>query len=584
MGQKYSWYFNRFTFGEVSPLLGSRSDLSKFQAGFQKCENFLPLVQGPLKKRGGTRFVAKTNNGANPVILMPFIFSESTTYMLEFGNKYMRVYEGFGRVPLADLVTPWAQGYLFQNGVGRLRIVQIADVMYCVCPGVPPQKITRHTPTDWRIVAMSGWDGKPAGEAIALWRERLCIAHGQTINISQSGAFENFTLREEHTTADDPLEIHAYAEQNDRIRWLVASDSLLVGTSGGEFIVGPNTSVDPFGPLNVKIMPETSYGSAAVQALRVGATVMFLQRSGRKLREFVYDYTGDNYRAADLTVAAEHITQGGLTQMAWQSEELETLWATRPDGQLVGFTYSPDQEMTAWHRHIIGGGGKVVSVAVLPAEQGGHDVVWLAVVRTLPGGRTECWLEVLEPGHTLGALQKDAFFVDGGVTVESASPITTVSGLSHLAGATVDVVADSAFLPAKTVSSGGTITLDFPAKTIHVGFNFKAVAVTNTVDMQSPEGTIATRKKRYTQIAARFIESLGGKIGHGEDEASLQALLFRATGSNMDTPTELQTTTLEVNWGGGTKADASIYFVHDEPSPFLLASIVGEIEIDTLNR
>ena len=55
---------NRFTFGETSPYLAARIDLAKHQAGLKRLENFIPLLQGPMKRRGGTRFVARSGNGS----------------------------------------------------------------------------------------------------------------------------------------------------------------------------------------------------------------------------------------------------------------------------------------------------------------------------------------------------------------------------------------------------------------------------------------------------------------------------------------------------------------------------------------
>ena len=74
-----------------------------------------------------------------------------------------------------------------------------------------------------------------------------------------------------------------------------------------------------------------------------------------------------------MTILAEHITEGGVTQMAYQDEPLAILYVVRGDGELVALTYQRDQQVTAWHRHIFGGAfgtGKAVceSVAVIPTD------------------------------------------------------------------------------------------------------------------------------------------------------------------------------------------------------------------------
>ena len=183
--QKLSGYINRFIFGEVSPLLYSRGDLIKYQAGCKTLINFIPLIQGPARRRGGTRFIAKTGNGSKPVVLMDFAYSETISYVLEFGDQYLRFFNR-GRPVKAggsvyQIATPWRQEDLFlENGLCALRSVQSADVMYIVCPTRPPQKLSRHGLIDWRSEALPNWAREsararagegPHGNATALFRQ-----------------------------------------------------------------------------------------------------------------------------------------------------------------------------------------------------------------------------------------------------------------------------------------------------------------------------------------------------------------------------------------------------------------------------
>ena len=50
----------QFNGGELSPWLAGRLDIAKYNQTAKLCRNFLPLTEGSLKRRGGTRFVAKT--------------------------------------------------------------------------------------------------------------------------------------------------------------------------------------------------------------------------------------------------------------------------------------------------------------------------------------------------------------------------------------------------------------------------------------------------------------------------------------------------------------------------------------------
>jgi len=581
---KLASHLNRFTFGELSPLLWSRTDLDKYAAGLKTLENFIPLLQGPVKRRGGTRFVAESGNGSRPVILMDFAFSETTAYILEFGDGYLRVFHQ-GR-PLRDggeiyqVETPWAQADLFgPGGLKRLKAAQSADVMWLVCPTVPPQKLSRHGHLDWRLSPLPGWSPRPNPVAATLFRERLCFAALETVYMSQAGAFENFQLRASDQTADDPLEINVYGQRMNQIEWLCPAGQLLVGTTGGEFLVGETTTVDPFGPENVKVTPETNFGSSSLQALRVGAVVLFVQRAGQKVREFVYDLSGDGYQAYDLTAAAEHMGRGGLTDMVWQSEPLETLWAARADGQLLGFTLSKEQQMNAWHRHILGGGGKVRSLAVVPAVHGGRDELWLSVERVVDG-RTVQHIETLEPGHDPGEPQVDCFFVDSGVTVRGDG-LTEIEGLSHLEGHEVAILADGGVQPPQVVR-GGRVVLQYPSSVIQVGLPYRSLLTTVDFEAPLPDGTAVGRQKRVVKVHLRLLESAGGSLGDGSprDSRSEFPLEYWAAPRHMDKAPALFTGWVARSWPGGYESDGCVTVAQDLPLPFLLGGIVQDILLE----
>jgi hypothetical protein len=352
----------------------------------------------------------------------------------------------------------------------------------------------------------------------------------------------------------------------------------LVGTAGGEFLIGESTTVDPFGPENVKVTPETSFGSSSLQALRVGAVVLFVQRAGRKVREFVYDLQGDGYQALDLTAAAEHISQGGLVDLAWQSEPQETLWAARADGQLLGFTFSREHQMAAWHRHLLGGQGKVRSLALVPAVHGGRDELWLAVEREV-GGRAVHYLETLEPGHDLGQAQADCFFVDCGLTVRGEA-LTEIEGLSHLEGREVAILADGGVQPPQIVR-GGRAALQYPADIIQVGLPYRSVLTTVDFEAPLPDGPAVGRRKRVVKVHLRLLESAGGAVGAGEGR--LSPLEYWEAPRQMDKAPALYSGWVDLSWPGGYENDGRLTVAQDLPLPFILGGLVQAILLEGMN-
>ncbi|MER9079961.1 hypothetical protein [Mesorhizobium sp. M0895] len=102
-----------FVRGEISPRLHARASLDLYRAALSRCENFLTLPHGGIRKRGGTEFVGEVKTSAKATRLIPFIFSADQAYALEFGDLYIRVYAYGVRVDTVEVVTPYLEADLF---------------------------------------------------------------------------------------------------------------------------------------------------------------------------------------------------------------------------------------------------------------------------------------------------------------------------------------------------------------------------------------------------------------------------------------------------------------------------------------
>ena len=92
-----------FNGGELSPRMAARTDQQKYAAGCSRLENFLPTVQGPLIRRGGTMYVNEVNNSANRTWLVPFTHKVTQSFQLEFGDQYIRFFTNRGIVTEAAI-------------------------------------------------------------------------------------------------------------------------------------------------------------------------------------------------------------------------------------------------------------------------------------------------------------------------------------------------------------------------------------------------------------------------------------------------------------------------------------------------
>ncbi len=94
---------NNFTSGELSPHIWLRTDLQQYRNGTKEMFNFLPIVEGGLKRRSGTEALAVT---AGAVRILPFIISHSTAYLLVFKALSIDVLNSNG-VLVKSLTTPY---------------------------------------------------------------------------------------------------------------------------------------------------------------------------------------------------------------------------------------------------------------------------------------------------------------------------------------------------------------------------------------------------------------------------------------------------------------------------------------------
>ena len=286
----------------------------------------------------------------------------------------------------------------------------------------------------------------------------------QTLFFSQSGDFENF---ESGVQDDDGMVYTIGSNQVNVIRYLSSTRSLIAGTSGGEFIVRSGGADSPVTPTSIQIKKQTNYGSADHTPAQVGNTVLFLQRAKRKLRELQFNFDIDGYVAPDLTLISEHVTEGGLVELAYQQEPDGIIWGVRADGQLACRTYKPEEKIVGWTRQKIGGvfgtGDAIVErVTALPGDLD-EDELYIVVKRTI-NGATKRYIEYIRDWD-FGTDVNDAIFVDSSLTY---------TGVTSTANGTIAVDATSITLAdGGSFSSSGAIRIaneiiTYTGKSTHV--------------------------------------------------------------------------------------------------------------------
>jgi hypothetical protein len=475
-----------------------------------------------------------------------------------------------------QISTPYVEADLF-----NLRYAQSADTMYIVHPSYDIRVLSRTGSAAWTLATatisgsptpgLSGSNNRPS--VVTFFEQRLVFANTnnnpQTLWFSKNGDYLNFTVG---TAADDALIYTIASNQVNAIRYLSATRVLTLGTSGGEYVVTA-TSDGPVTPTTTLIRKYSNYGTAPIEPVQVADVTLFLQRGNRKIREFKYvgDINADAYQAPDMSILAEHITEGGITQFAYQQEPDSVIWMVRNDGTLVGMTYRREEEVVAFHKHVIGGsfgeGQAVVeSVATLPTDTG-EDELYMVVKRTI-NGVTKRYIELMKP-FSFGGVTTGAFFVDSGLAY-SGSAVTTLSGLHHLQGETVSILANGASHQDKTVANGA-VDLNVSTTVAAIGYGYTSVMETLRLEAGSVDGTSQGKPKRIHAITVRLHETVGAEIGSGSDK--LDRIYFRDSSMSMDQAVPLFTGDKDVEFEGGFDDDDRIYARQTQPLPLTVLAL-----------
>jgi hypothetical protein len=306
---------------------------------------------------------------------------------------------------------------------------------------------------------------------------------------------------------------------------------VLMGTPAGEWLVfGPQGAITP---TNITARRITRIGWANVEPRRTDHTIVAVQRYGRRIIEFFADVYSGKFSGPNLARWAMHLTTPAVAELAYQQAVVPILWFRTTDGQLRGVTYKRDglqssiePNYSAFHRHVLGSGRTVTSIAVGPSADGALDTLFM-VTTDGNSNYVELITDLAEEGDSL----VEASYLDAAVapssTAPSATPVPfgglTINGLWHLNGKIVQIWAagldcgdfsiggGSVLVPYGDGVSGGTASGLFTAAAwtanpvALIGFTFTSqgqmVRPNATVETGARSGPSLGKKRRTDQYA-----------------------------------------------------------------------------------
>ena len=405
--------------------------------------------------------------------------------------------------------------------------------------------------------------------AVSYWGQRRVFGGtpllGQTINMTKTGTESNFDYSIP-TRDNDAISIKIAAREAATIRHIVPLDGLVILTSSGEFSL---VSDGPVTPTSVGRPPTAGYiGANNVQPVVVDDDLIYVAARGGHLRGLGYSFERSRNISVDLSVRAPHLFDfRTISDMCYTRSPTPIVWNVSSIGQLIGMTYVPAEEVKAFHTHSTRG----YFESVCSVAEGDEDIVYAIVQRTINGADVryvECFSERFYTDP------EDAFFVDCGLTYDGAEA-TTITGLTHLIGETVNILADGAVATPAVVSAAGEITLETAASKVQVGLLLRRAVRTLPVAVEDVEGFGQGAEKTITGLNVRVLES--GAWFAGSDLTSLRETPARST-ENWGSPPDLSNGYTDVNIDDNWNPEGQVYIVATDPTPLTLASFTKEVE------
>ncbi|HEY1097043.1 MAG TPA: hypothetical protein VGF14_07365 [Alphaproteobacteria bacterium] len=516
-----------FTAGEISPLLLGRGDLRAYENGAKTLDNVTIHPTGGVSRRNGLYFIDAI---AGPGRLVAFEFNTEQTYLLAIINHTILIYHQ--GVQVATITAPWTEEQIRQitwtqsadtlllchPNVPPKKLIRLGDTSWqlldwefqtdsttnavqqpyykyaaesmTITPSGTTGTITLTTngavfqsthantrlriagkevlinsissptvvnatviqtlantnpTTDWAEQAFSPLHGWP--QCAVFHQDRLVIGGSRDLPnrlwFSQSGQLWNFN---KGTGLDDEsIEFSLLSDQVNAIRALFSGRHLQVFTSGAEWIVIGS----PLTPQSIQLNRQTRIGAVMeryIPPVNVDGATLFVGRTGQELREFLYADVEQAYQANDLAILARHLFNQPVDQAFDPLSRV--LYAPLSDGTLATLTLYRTESVSAWSR--MKTNGNFLSVCAI-----GNDMYVL----------------VERNGYYLIEKFTADARMDSALSGSANPPTATWSGLSHLDGQTVQIIADGIVQPSKTVISG-MVTLDKPARDVIMGLKF----------------------------------------------------------------------------------------------------------------
>ncbi len=371
---------------------------------------------------------------------------------------------------------------------------------------------------------------------------------------SKSGDLLNFELAQQRD--DDAIFITIATDTLNEITNLVSGRNLQIFTYGAEFYVPTEIPT----PSNFEVRAQTNHGSGFVNPIQIDGSTLFLERKGKTLREFLFSFQEDSYQANSVSFLAQHLFNDPVdmdAQKGTAADDANYVIIINSDGSVTVLNTLRSQQISGYTRRL-NINGKAIAVAVV------DDVAHFTIEREI-NGITVRYLEF----WTFDS------FMDSAFTQTYGSPQTLITGLSHLEGQTVKVMADNSVLQDKTVANG-EITLERPATTVDIGLWQTPRVKPMPLSGDGGTGNNLMRIKKITRVDLRLWQTAAVNF----DKVTVPRRKFApANNSPLNTaPTPFTGVVGDLESNDGWVRELAPEITQQQPGPMTILALTYELE------
>ena len=588
---------SNMTSGVLAPTLNARIDIDKYYNGLSTAENVVILPHGGVRRRPGLAKITDSYVGVDARI-EAFVFSVTQSYLILFTPLEIKIFKD-GVLQSTEVST-----YATIEEIRDIDVIQSADTMILVHEDYAPMQLQRQgSDTNWALTTITltniptfdfgagaeavwsatrGWPRTATFHQGRLWfggsKEKINTLWGSVAN-----DFFNFDVGTGQP--DEAIFDTLDTDQFNAIQGIFSGRNLQVFTSGGEFY----NSSRLITPEDSSWLRQTSYGSKKEKPISVDGATIFVDSSGRTLRQFMWNFNEDSYISLNASLISSHIindVQSLATIRGTAVDISDFIYVVNGDGTVAVMNSMRHEDIKGWTHWSTQ--GTFEDVAVVDKE------TYFLVKRN-----SDVYIEKIEEGtytdhnvKTFGTrpdtdniifgTDNIVFGGDNITFTDTATGVPVSSITTDYKDALVDgtltfkVIADNSIQDDATFIVDGAdlnhVDITRDAYGLEVGLDYTVTVKTLPLNVETQQnGSIVNLRKRVNRVILHLYESLGVYV----QENYLSDRQFTVV---LDEAPEPFTGVHEIYLFGYTDRLVEVSVTQQNPLPFVLLGIDSEIE------